>query len=160
MGIITADQLQTALEKSKSYADATASASGLAAEAVEEVPDAEDAEKGVLYLVPADLSSTEDSLLGYAVNLLGKAWGSLLQDSFGVSLPPQDTYYSPYLLLDGAVVPLGLEQDLAGALFYLLLAVLLVEEDDYSDLNARISELEERVSALEGSDTEADSAEE
>ena len=159
MGIISTEQLRAALEKSKSYADAAASASALAAEAVEEVPDAEDAEEGVLYLVPADLSSTEDSLLGYAVNLLGKVWGSLL-DSFGVNLPPQDTYYSAYLLLDGAVVPLGLEQDLAGALSYLLLAALLTEGDDYSDLNARISELEERVSALEGSDTEADSAEE
>ena len=153
MGIISTEQLQEALEKSKSYAD-EAAAGHLTIQVVEEKPDVEDAEENVLYAVP-----TEGSGL----------FETFYEDGY-MSLPYYvDLYARKQVGSSDYMAALGTESSLIEYFFSALLELALEVEgtddgeslrDRIDSLGSRISALEEQVSALTDSDAEEDSTEE
>ena len=162
MGIISTEQLQEALEKSKNYVD-EAAAGYLTIQIVDEIPDVEDAEDGVLYGMQSDSES------------LG-----VISTISGYSTSAYDMDFYTKVMVDGedAVIAVGTENDMLAADFDALLnlideaknATSVVSDNvvtlestisnletgisqTISDLEARVTALEEQVSALATSDT-------
>ena len=151
MGIISTEQLQEALGKSKSYTD-EAAAGHLTIQAAEEVPDVEDAEENVLYLVPAAEEFAE--------------YTEFLYEAGYMSSPDcMDVYVKREVDGEFCMMPLGAECSAVGYTG-VLAADAFLSLDDYAtkdtcsyileqitSLESRVSDLEEQLSALAASGT-------
>ena len=168
MSVISLEQLQEALEKSRSYMDlavesleteidslpkttimVTDEGLGMSIQEIDDVPEAEDADESVLYAVPT------------AGSINGSVFFENLYDSGYLAQPYYVDLYTK-MDLDGEeyLAALGMQSTVVEYLYLQILAAgLRIDDletsvlDLQSSLESRISALEEQVSALTASDT-------